>query len=68
MDNFLFGAEGLFVLMRIELAFIFESEVLRGFLGGYIVATLIYGFIITSNRHRRHMCELGPSSVKKKKK
>ncbi len=52
MENFIFGMEGLLRLMAIELSILYHSEVIRGFLVGYIVATLVYGFLETSKRHR----------------
>ena len=53
MENFVFGMEALLRLMSIELAILFHSEVIRGFLVGYVVATLVYGFLETSKRHRQ---------------
>lgn len=56
MDNFLFGIEAMLKLMQLELALVFQSSVMRGFLAGYIVATLIYGFLETSKRHQQRVC------------
>lgn len=52
MENFLLGIQGLLKLMAIEISILYHSEVIRGFLVGYIVATLVYGFLETSKRHR----------------
>lgn len=57
MDNFLYGIEAILKLMQIELSLLFHSSVMRGFLAGYIVATLIYGFIETSRRHHARVCD-----------
>lgn len=57
MENFILGIEGLFKLMAIELSILYNSEVIRGFLVGYIVATLVYGFLETSKRHREQVHE-----------
>lgn len=66
MENFLFGIEAVLKLMQIELSLLFQSSVMRGFLAGYIVATLIYAFLETSRRHRERVCE--PVSSKKRNK
>lgn len=65
MENFLFGIEAILKLMQIELGLLFHSSVMRGFLAGYMVATLVYGFLETSRRHRERICK-DPVSKKKK--
>ncbi|MFH1712159.1 MAG: hypothetical protein ABH846_02900 [Patescibacteria group bacterium] len=58
MENFIFGILALAKLMVIELSVLFNSEVIRGFLVGYVVATLIYGFIESNQRHQERMHNL----------
>lgn len=65
MENFLFGIEAVLKLMQIELGLLFHSSVMRGFLAGYIVATLVYGFLETSRRHRERVC--AQEKIKSKK-
>jgi len=52
MENFIFGVEALFKLMTVELSVLFNSEVIRGFLVGYVVATFIYGLIESNQKHQ----------------
>lgn len=65
MENVLFGVEALLKLMQIELSLLFYSSVMRGFLAGFVVATLIYGFLETSRRHRERVCKPEKREVKK---
>jgi len=66
MENFLFGTEGILKLVQIELGLIFHSTLLRGFLAGYLVASLVYGFLETSRRHRERVCSHPDHSKKTK--
>ena len=44
--------EALLKLMTTELSILYHSEVIRGFIVGYVVATFVYGFLETSRTHR----------------
>lgn len=66
MENFLYGIEAILKLMQIELSLLFQSAVMRGFLAGFIVSTLIFGFLETSRRHRERVCETEAVNSNKK--
>ncbi|MFH1632359.1 MAG: hypothetical protein ABIA47_05095 [bacterium] len=51
MDNLVQGIEALMKLMATELSVLISSPLIQGFIIGYVVATLIYGFVYSRNRH-----------------
>jgi len=52
MENFIMGLGALFALVRIEAAVLYYSPMIRGFVIGYVVASLVYGFIVSGERRR----------------
>ena len=63
MENFILGIEALFKLVKIELSLLVQSSVMKGFLAGYVVATLVYAFLETSRRHRDRVCGVQESNI-----
>lgn len=47
MENLLLGLSALIKLLGVELTVLFYSPMIRGFLAGYLVASLVYGFFAT---------------------
>ena len=45
MENFLLGLQPAIKLLPINLAYAMQSELLQGFLLGYVSATIVYGVI-----------------------
>lgn len=39
-------------LLKIEMTVLFYSPVMRGFLAGYLVASLMYGFIVAGQQRK----------------
>jgi hypothetical protein len=50
MENFLLGATAVWHLAVSELSTLAQSLLVRGFVAGYVVATLMFGFIYTRQR------------------
>ncbi len=61
MDNFTAGVAALWQLAREEIIILSYSPIIRGFLGGYLIATLIFAFIYS----RQRRCDLPPPMAKK---
>lgn len=65
MNNFLLGIESLVKLMRTEIGMLIDSPIFLGLLVGFFVASLVYGFIVTSDKYRNQLCKDPAHSVKK---
>ncbi|MDA0208122.1 MAG: hypothetical protein O3B64_01805 [bacterium] len=65
MNNFLLGIESLVKLMRTEVMMLIDSPIFLGLLVGFMIASLVYGFIVTSDRYRHQLCKDPKHSVKK---
>lgn len=50
MENFFFGITAIKDLAVSELSILAQSLVVRGFVAGYVVATLMFGFVYTRSR------------------
>lgn len=55
MENFIQGILAVSKLTTSELSVLYHSPLIKGFAAGYLISTLIYGFIFA--RKRRLRCE-----------
>ncbi len=53
MENVQLGFQAILLLLKTEVSVLYYSPVIRGFAFGYVVASLMYGFIITKELRKK---------------